>query len=218
MIYIVFINILLASFFTGCFSKTTIYTPSISNDFYLNNIYLNNEERNSDEIYSKKQTNFFALTNYLAEPICKKIEQDDVIYMVDFVNESNLQNRSQLGFLLSNSLKVNILNEKCTKKLEIKSFEFGTNLKLGGDGSRIMSRKLSELRTKNIDICKQILVGTYIFTKKQVIFYLKLIDIDSGNIISSNYFTTPLTLELEDLEGINKKEESAPIINKPFHL
>ncbi len=212
-----FLAFLFSFFLNGCFSDAvTVHTPSISNDFYLNNIYLDNEEKNYDAIYNKKKTNFFALTHYLIEPICQKIESNKILYVTDFVNESNFSNKSQLGFLLSNNLKVNVLDNYCKKDIEIKSFELAENLKIGGDGSKILSRKLMELRIKNLDDCNQILVGTYIFTKKQVIFYLKLINLESGNIVSSNYIATPLTFELEELEGMHNSAK--PFIFKPLHL
>ncbi|HIP13458.1 MAG TPA: hypothetical protein EYG73_12165 [Arcobacter sp.] len=163
-----------------------------------------------------KTTNFSYLTKTLLQPLCKDIYPNKALYVTDFVNESNLQNRSQLGFLLSNNLKVNILNRNCTKSNVIKSFELGDNIKIGGDGSKIFTRKLSDLGMKNIDKNNQILVGTYLFTKKQFIIYLKLINFNTGNIISSNYITAPLTFEIQELEGIDTNTD--PVIYRPMTL
>jgi len=173
-----------------------------------------------------KQTNFLNITNKLVKPICKDIYPHKVLYITDFVNETYLQNKSKLGFLLSNNLKVNILNKSCTKSNVIKSFELGDNVKMGSEGSRIFTRKLTELATKVVDENNQIFVGTYIFTSKQLILYLKLINLNTKNIISSNTISIPITDEIRDLEGLktshdvinDKKEKSINNIYTPFHL
>jgi hypothetical protein len=193
-LHILFIPFLIVFFFTSCSQK-----------------YGEREQT----IYNYKKHDFFRLTDSLVKPICNEIKPHKILYITDFVNESNLNNHSQLGFLLSNNLKVSVLKDNCTNHNVIKSFELAQNIKIGGDGSKVLSRKLQELATQNIDKSNQILVGSYIFTQKQVIFYLKLINLKSGNIIASNYIQTPLTLELETLEGIQPK---APIIHQPFHL
>jgi len=169
-----------------------------------------------------KQTNFAKITKQLVKPICKYIYPEQVLYITDFVNETNLQNNSKLGFVLSNSLKANILNNNCTKSTVIKSFELANNLKIGSEGSRIFTRKLEEVAIKDINYNNQILVGTYILTSKQMILYLKLINLNSKNIISSYTKSVPITDEILDLEGIQttkeKKEQNVNNIYRPFHL
>jgi hypothetical protein len=173
-----------------------------------------------------KQTNFLNITNKLVKPLCKDIYPHKVLYITDFVNETYLQNKSKLGFLLSNNLKVNILDRSCTTSNVIKSFELGDNVKIGSEGSRIFTRKLDDLATKAIDENNQIFVGTYIFTSKQLILYLKLINLNTKNIISSNTVSIPITDEIKDLEGLktsydiikDNKMKSTNRIYKPFHL
>jgi len=169
-----------------------------------------------------KQTNFNNVTKKLIYPLCKDIYEHKILYVTDFVNETNLQNKSKLGFLLSNNLKVNILSKSCTKSNVIKSFELGDSLKIGSDGSRIFTRKVEDLAVKDLDNDNQMFVGTYIFTSKQLILYLKLINLNTNNIISSNTLSLNITDEIRDLEGLKTsqdiKEENKNHIYRPFHL
>jgi len=161
-------------------------------------------------------TNFKSLDYNLTKSICKKIRPNKPLYVVDFVNESNLKNRSKLGFLLSNETKVSILNPMCSKNISIKNISLGKNLKIGENGSSILTRKLKQLKIQSIQDNLQILVGSYVITKKQLIVFLKLVDLNSTNTISSATASTPITNEILDLEGIDT--DTTPTIYKPFHL
>ena len=163
--------------------------------------------------YYEKTTNFYRLTYQLSIPLCKQIHPGKILYLTDFVNESNLENQSNLGFTLANTLKVNILNKQCTKNNVIKSSELASNLKMGSNGSKIFSRKIEELKIKNIEDDKQILVGSYVISSRQLIVYLKLINLKTGNIVGSSMTTTPLTYEIDELEN-----GSSSTVQKPFHL
>ena len=179
--------------------------------YFLSGCTIKNQFDEND--YYQKTTNFYRITHQLSIPLCKEIHPGKILYLTDFVNESNLENRSNLGFTLANTLKVNILNKQCTQNNVIKSFELASNLKMGANGSKIFSRKIEELKIKNIEDDKQILVGSYVISSKQLIIYLKLINLKTGNIVGSSMTTTPLTYEIDQLEsGFNST------IQKPFHL
>jgi len=161
-----------------------------------------------------KKTNFQQLSKQLLRPICKKIHSNKVLYVTDFVNEKNLDNNSKLGFLLSNQLKVDLLDKRCTHNNVIKAFELSKNLSIGGDGSNIFTRDIKKLTTTELIHDRQILVGTYLITNKQFIVYLKLINLKSGNIIATNSITRTITHEIINLEDIDQN----PVIYTPFHL
>ncbi|MCK5293882.1 MAG: hypothetical protein KAJ49_04470, partial [Arcobacteraceae bacterium] len=127
-----------------------------------------------------------------------------------------LQNISQLGFLLSNELKVNILKKSCSSNLSIKNLQLSKSLQIGKQGTRILTRNLKNLKTKNLKDDRQILVGTYMITKKQLILFLKLINLKDGNTIATSSIATIMTDEIKELDGINTNTD--PIIYKPFHL
>ena len=162
-------------------------------------------------------TDFKLISHKLSSPLCSKIEKSSVLYMTEFVNEKNLKNASQLGFLLSNELKVSLLQENCTKNVSFKSFQLANVLFKNKEGTKILTRNMKHTKTKKIKENKKVLAGTYIITQKQLLLFVKLINLESGNIISSTSTSTPINNEIKDLEGINTKKPELTI-NKPFHL
>lgn len=174
---------------------------------------LNNVSSTSESV-----TDFKFLTSKLvSSAFCEKINSNTSLYVTDFVNESNLDNKSELGFLLSNELKVNILKSNCTKNVAIKTFNLGSNLKIGQNGAKILTRDLQQLKIQNIEDDKQIVVGSYVITNKQLILFLKLINLQNGDTIISSTSSSLLTSEIKDLEGM-ENVDNTPYIRKPFHL
>jgi hypothetical protein len=170
-------------------------------------------------INANSSTKFSDLTEHLSENTCDNLNTNSTLYITDFVNESNLKNISQLGFLLSNELKVNILSDNCDKHISLKTLELAKSLSIGKQGSRIFTRNLKNLKNTNLDDNKQILVGTYIITKKQLILFTKLINLKDGNTISSSSISTLLTSEIKELDGIDSTfDSSEPIIYRNLHL
>lgn len=164
-----------------------------------------------------KMTNFSKLSKNLTRNICSDISKNSTLYVTDFVNESNLKNISQLGFLLSNETKVNILKNSCTTNVNIKNFQLSKSLQIGKQGARILTRDLKNLKIKNLQDDKQILIGTYMLTSKQLILFLKLVDLKDGQTISTSSISTNITNEIKELEGIRTTPEETPIY-QPFHL
>jgi len=180
------------------------------------NIIPNYLSKKSDSI------NFDNIAKDLARPICRKINTNTTLYISDFVNESNLKNKSRLGFLLSNQIKVNILSPYCPKNIYIQDLQLAKTFKISKNGSRILSRNIKELKNTVLLDDKQILIGSYILSNKQIIIFLKLVNLKYGTIIASSTTSRPITDEIRELEGIqtnkelNKKEEVN--IYKPMHL
>lgn len=168
----------------------------------------------------KEGVDFKELTGKLISyPFCQKIIHNDTLYVTDFVNESNLENRSELGFLLANALKVNILKPSCTKNVSLKTFNLGKNLKVGHNGVKILTREFQNIQIHDIENDKQIVVGSYVITTHQIILFVKLINLQDGNTISSNTYASPITDEILDLEGILEiQNDNETKIRKPFHL
>jgi len=197
--------IFITLFLNGCFSVENIINP-------------NNKE---------DTTNFHELTSKLLEDgvnagffksdICQKIKKESNLYVIDFVNQAKLENKSQLGFVLSNSLKVNLLNSQCVRKNSIKTLDLAKYPVMDQNGARMLTRELQKMKTKSIQDDKQILIGTYTITSKQLLLFLKLVDLETGDTIATSSTTTYITNEILNLEGIPTKEAD-PIINQPFHL
>jgi len=158
----------------------------------------------NDLINPSKGTDFSLISNKLSVDICPSITsfQNNLdIYITDFVNISNLENASQLGFLLSNELKVAILSN-CSRNLKIKELTLGKNIKIGKQGVKILSRDLSKLKAKTISQSGRIITGTYTITSQKLIIFIKVIELKTGNILYSKSTSTNITKEILELEGL----------------
>jgi len=199
------IIILLSIFFTSC-GNFPNYTSKISK-------YFSNPETTID---------FKDIAYDLTNNLCDNIKKEELIYITDFVNEENLKNHSKLGFLLANQTKVNIQDKQCAPKILIQDMQLSSFVKLGKNGSRILSRNLKDLKVKNIKEDKKILTGSYLITSNQIILFLKLVNLTDGTIIANTTTTRLLNDEFKQLEGLKTskevKKENVNNIYKPFHL
>lgn len=175
------------SIFTGCIQKES------KNDSYKF-VYL----------HSTGVTNFTALTHNLLKDLCPTIIDIKThkkiiapLYITDFVNLTQLDNKSQLGFLLSDELKTNV-TQNCN--WPIYQIEFTKYLKLGENGTKLLSRDTNDIKNKNINRNTYALVGTYSITQRQLIIYLKLINLKNGVIIKASTKRVTLTDEILNLE------------------
>ncbi len=197
--------ILVSTFFISCGNFPT-YTSKVKK-------YFVNPETTVD---------FKDIAYDLTAPICPKIQKDDMIYISDFVNEKDLKNHSQLGFLLANQTKVNIQDEECSPKILIQDLQLATSMKLSKNGSRVLTRDINNIKVEEIDEEKKIIVGSYLITSNQIILFLKLINLNDGTTIASSTTTRLLNDEFRSLEGIQttkeKKEQNVNNIYRPFHL
>lgn len=124
--------------------------------------------------------------------------QDKSLYVTDFVNLDSLENRSRFGFLLSEEIKALVTTQTSNTVHEI---EFAKYLKLGSDGTKILSRDLDELMNQSMQPDTYALVGTYVLTQRQVILYLKVINLQTGVIIKSASKSLSMTREIMDLNN-----------------
>lgn len=171
----VFTSLFLATFFSGC-------------------IYLNLDGSSSFD----RLINSMVVSSY--QKLKMNLEQDDVILVSDFVNIDKLQNHSKLGFLLSETLKDVLSNQN----IIIREVELGYNFKIGEKGFTVLSRNANDIDT---DITKErfAVVGTYAITDKRLRIFIKLIDIQTGHILSSASESTMMTDEIEKLEVVPKQ-------------
>ena len=166
-----------------------------------------------------KNTNFDSMINDMVKKsaikIKKNVAYDEVVLVSDFVNLDNLKNRSQLGFLLSNLLKDRLSSlDVIVKEIELeKEFEFGPS------GFNLLTREKNRILSDNVK-SRYAVVGTYSISNKSLNLFIKLIDINSGNILSSSFARTDLDSEILDLEGIsqNRDTEFRNSIRRPMVL
>lgn len=166
-----------------------------------------------------KNTNFDSMLNDMVKKsaikIKKNVAYDEVVLVSDFVNLDNLKNRSQLGFLLSNLLK----DRLSSLDVIVKEIELGKEFEFGPSGFNLLTREKNRILSDNVK-SRYAVVGTYSISNKSLNLFIKLIDINSGNILSSSFARTDLDSEILDLEGIsqNRDMEFRNSIRRPMVL
>ena len=173
-----------------------------------------------DIINTPNGTDFSKLSNKLAVEICPSLtsfDEQQSIYITDFVNVSTLQNQSQLGFVLSNNLKSSIL-QTCGASINIKELTLGKNIKIGQNGTRILSRNIKNLKLDTISTNGKVVVGTYAITSQKLLIYTKVIDLVTNKLYYSKTTSTNMTKEILELEKINEKEHTTNSIYRPLVL
>ncbi len=148
---------------------------------------------------------FHSLVSNLVKKSSTKLKRyislDEVVLVSDFVNLDKLQNHSRLGFLLSHSLKDSLLNND----ILVKEVELGAGFMLGKHGFNVLTRKQKDIKNQTITSSRYAVVGTYILTKKNLIVFIKLINIHTGDILSSAQDRIGIDDEILDLEETEKK-------------
>ena len=166
-----------------------------------------------------KNTNFDSMINDMVKKsaikIKKNVAYDEVVLVSDFVNLDNLKNRSQLGFLLSNLLK----DRLSSLDVIVKEIELGKEFEFGPSGFNLLTREKNRILSDNVK-SRYAVVGTYSISNKSLNLFIKLIDINNGNILSSSFARTDLDSEILDLEGIsqNRDMEFRNSIRRPMVL
>lgn len=169
-----FVSIFLILFFTSCVYKNPI---NGSKDFNL--------------IISQ-------LVDKSAIKIKRNISVGDVILVSDFVNLDRLKNKSQLGFLLSSVLK----DRLSSLDIVIREIELGKEFEFGQSGFNLLTREKEKIASDKVTNIRYAVVGTYSISNKSLDLFIKLIDIQNGNILSSSYERTDIDDEVLNLEGV----------------
>ena len=163
------------------------------------------------------ETNFKNTIERLSYSIVQKLDSNEYshshIIITDFVNLNHLDNKADLGFVLSSELKTQLNNKVPT--LFIKVLELGKDIKIGQNGVKIITRNINELKQKEIKQDSYVVVGKYTITPKKLIIYLEMIDYASSQMIASGSAETALTKEIEELEEKNSRNSR---IFKPLVL
>lgn len=146
-----------------------------------------------------ESTNFnelsFHITSHLLDSLKIDIAQNEPLLVADFVNTKTLKNQSELGFLLSNSLKHTIT--KRTNFL-VQEIEISNEIIFGKDGLSALSRELKN-GTKEYH-GRYILIGTYTIMSSTLVVFTKIVDFQTGNIIASSTQNIPISKDILKLE------------------
>jgi hypothetical protein len=158
-----------------------------------------------DDIINRPDgADFTKLSNKLAIDTCPYLNSynNQEIYILDYVNISTLNNKSQLGFILASNLKVAILSN-CSKTLNIKELSIAKNIKIGKHGSKLLSRDIKNLKLQTISANAKAIIGTYAITSQKLIIYIKVIDLKNNTLVYSKTTSINISKEILELEGIN---------------
>ena len=162
-------------------------------------------------------TNFHSLISKLVDDSSKKIKKNlqanDVVLVSDFVNLDKLKNKSQLGFLLSSMLKDKLVS----LDILVREIELGKDFELGKTGLNVLTRQKDKIITDKIVNSRYAVVGTYSITSRSLNVFIKLIDVNTGYILSSSFTRTDIDDEILGLEGesdLSSQKRNAPV--RPF--
>lgn len=112
----------------------------------------------------------------------------DRVLVTDFVDLTSLNNQSKFGYVLSNNIKNAVIN---TKNVGVVEAEVSKYFKISGNGLKVLSRDVETIRADRIKV-QNALVGTYTYTEKEVVVFVKLIDLQTGEIKGSYSRTLPM--------------------------
>ncbi|WP_323591974.1 FlgO family outer membrane protein [Aliarcobacter butzleri] len=166
-------------------------------------------------------TDFHSMISDMVDKSAIKIKRNillgEVVLVSDFVNLDKLKNKSQLGFLLSNILK----DKLSSLNIIVREIELGKEFEFGSSGFNLLTREKDKILSDKVK-SKYAVVGTYSISNKSLNVFIKLIDINTGNILSSSFARTDIDDEIVNLEGNYSIEEKdkpkEPIIRQPLVL
>ncbi|MBS9782738.1 MAG: hypothetical protein KGV43_02930 [Arcobacter sp.] len=186
----IFISLFISFLFTGCL----IEYPESYKLKYLQSTKITDLKYLTKDLLIKMEAEILA--------VIPRVNKH--VYVTDFVNLKNLELTSQLGFLLSSEVKTHIIKRY---HIPIKELEYSKYIQMGKKGTKVLTRDLDDINTKEIKKTFAF-VGTYSITQRQLILHLKLINMKTGNILGMSSSHTRLTDEIIKLE----KKENKPII------
>ena len=166
--------------------------------FLLNGCIYQTIEKKQEHENSSDLTNFSLIADRTVQSMDKTLSAlpKDNIYVTDFVNLEDLSNRVKLGYILSQELKVALVQKY---EFNIHEIEFTKSLSIGAGGTSVLARDAFRLKHNSILQDSYVIVGNYIATTDRLIMYVKIIDFKSGKIIDSAKVTSMLNKEVFDL-------------------
>jgi TolB-like protein len=166
---------LVVAIFSGCTAKDpVVYSKDekVKNGFHYDNV-------------ESEYIDYGVLSDEAVRSIFRKTPVPPKIIVTDFVDVTSLDNHSRLGYVLSNNIKNSLINNYETDVVEA---EVSKYFKISGNGLKILSRDIDKLRSTNFKV-RYAIVGTYTYSKNELIIFVKLIDLKTG-IIKGSYAKT----------------------------
>lgn len=166
---------------------------------FLNGCSISNESCQNDpfgEQYPNVKTDFKAVAKKGIDELFSNIKvTNEHILITDFVDIDTLNGGNSLSFVLSNSFKDSLVN---LNKFNVLEVELNRYFKIGKNGIKILSRQVKSLLNQNMTL-NYALIGSYSITNKQLIIFLKLVDLNSGVVEKSYMDTLDMSCEINSL-------------------
>lgn len=151
-----------------------------------NTTYTTNNSSNKQKVL---YINYNVLTEKALKSIFTNTKVPSRIIVTEFVDLNHLENYSKLGYVLSNNIKNTLINKHHATVIEA---EVSKYFKISANGLKILSRDINEIRSESFNI-KQAIIGTYTYTDKEIVIFVKLIDLKTGIIKGSYAETLPMS-------------------------
>lgn len=139
--------------------------------------------------------NYEKLADEAINVIFKNIEVPEKLLVTDFVDLNSLENKSTMGYILSNSLKNSLIN---LKNVSIIEAELSKNFKISQNGLRILTRDINNMKSKTYDVQKAI-AGTYTYNEAEIIIFVKLIDLKTQVLEGSYTKSLPIGKSIKSM-------------------
>lgn len=136
---------------------------------------------------SEPMINYRLLAMDAVKQLFRNQEIPDKIIVTDFVEISSLKNHSKIGYILSNSIKDSLINIYNANVVEA---EVSNYFKLSANGLRLLTRDTKKVKSLNYKIDNAV-VGTYAQNGKELVVFVKLINLETG-IIKGSYTNSML--------------------------
>lgn len=156
--------------------------------------------------YELAQTDYEALINTLLKKsenqIFPYIEKNEILLVSNFADSITLKSNNKLSFLLTDILKTKLVSEH---SYTVREIELSKKFKFGEDGFKILTRNVNNINPK-VQKARFAVIGTYTMTKNQLILFLKMINIRTGDILAASNYSVPLSQEIVDDERTKVKK------------
>lgn len=117
------------------------------------------------------------------------------VIVTEFVDLTSLENHSKFGYVLSNSIKNSIIAQINAEVIEA---EVSKYFKLSANGLKVLTRDTDAIRSDNLNI-KHAVAGTYTYTDKEAVVFVKLVNLENGIIEGSYARTLPMNCAMLQL-------------------
>jgi hypothetical protein len=97
----------------------------------------------------------------------------------------------------------------------VREVEFGKEFEFGKTGLNVLTRDKDKILSDKVR-SRYAVVGTYSITSKSLNLFIQLIDINTGNILSSSFEKTDIDAEILELEGNNSIGDKKTPVSRPF--